>query len=295
MIFVSRLLTACQDQAGTNNALAVLPTNLTDPTLITTLNMPGASTQSIETPTLQIELNQPTVAPAAVSSVDITPELIGQVSIDRAMTDLRRITGEESICIDNGCYTIVHRETGSEGLLWAKSYIYEELVNLGYTVELQNWSREGYQDQNLIARKQGAISPDEEIYFVAHMDGVNPDEGVHSPAADDDGTGTVALLELARILSNHSFNRTLVLLFSTGEEQGILGVESYIKKLSSENLNKIKYVINVEMLGYDADQDGGMQLWSGDPVPAQELAQTMSEIIGEYQIHLVPHPMPGCV
>lgn len=67
------------------------------------------------------------------------------------------------------------------------------------------------------------VSLEHEIYFVAHMDGV-----ADSPAADDDASGVVSLLELARILRNRAIRNTVVLVFSTGEEQGALGVDSYI-------------------------------------------------------------------
>lgn len=97
-------------------------------------------------------------------------------------------------------------------------YVCEHLVSLGYSVEFQNWSLCGWSDRNLIARKPGVYSPTEEVYFVAHVDGVD-----RFPAADDDASGVADNLELARILSSRAFSRTVVLLFTTGEEQGTLG------------------------------------------------------------------------
>ena len=102
---------------------------------------------------------------------DIIRELIEQVDRERALTDLRRLTGVDPICTAKGCYTITGRETGSEGLQWAKDYVYETLVSLNYSVEVLDWSFEGYSDQNIIARKQGKAYPGEEIYFSAHLDG----------------------------------------------------------------------------------------------------------------------------
>jgi len=229
-----------------------------------------------------------------ISPIDIVLEMLGQVNQDRALTDLRRITGEEPICTDDGCYTITNRLTGSEGLQWAKDYIYKELVSLGYSVELNDWSRSGYSDQNLIARKLGMVSPDEEIYFVAHMDGVYPGRGERYPAADDNASGVVNILELARVLSSYSFDRTVVLLFSTGEEQGALGVYSYVDQLSPGELSAIKYVVNVDMVSYDANLDGVMELWSGDHPPSLVLTQMMREIIQVYQLNLMPSLVSGC-
>ena len=225
---------------------------------------------------------------------DIISEMLVRVSKERVLRNLSQLTGEEPICTNNGCYTITKRGTGSEGLQWTKDFIYEELVRLGYTVEVRDWSRSGYADQNLIARKPGTGSADEEIYFVAHLDGVTPDGVERSPAADDNASGVVGILELARVLSNHTFRSSVVLLFSTGEEHGALGVRSYVDQLSPEQLSAIRYVVDVEMLGYDADRDGVMQLWSGDHHPSQHFAQMLSEIINNYQLDLVPRVVTGC-
>lgn len=230
----------------------------------------------------------------ASSRTDIIWEMLEQVSKDRALRDLSQLTGEQPICTDNGCSTITNRGTGSEGLQWAKNYVYEELVRLGYSVELQDWSRSGYADQNVIARKLGMVSSDEEIYFVAHLDGVTPGGIERSPAADDNATGVVSILELARVLSNRMFNSSVVLLFSTGEEQGALGVRSFVDQLSPEQISAIRYVVDVEMLGYDADRDGVMQFWSGDHPPSLLFAQRLSEIINNYQLDLVPRVVSGC-
>jgi len=224
--------------------------------------------------------------------------MIGLVNKDRALTDLRRLSGEEPICIHDGCHTIANRQTGSDGLHWAKDYVYEKLVSLGYSVEVQDWTRSGFTDQNLIVRKPGLVSPGEEIYLVAHLDGVNltTDNEALFPAADDNASGAVDLLELARALRSYSFNRTLVLIFSTGEEHGALGVKSYLGLLSLEEVRSIKYVVNVDMVGYDANLDGVMQLWYGETnhAPSLALTQMMSDIIQIYQLGLAPKITTGC-
>lgn len=223
---------------------------------------------------------------SSVPPIDIVSTMIGEVNQERIITDLRKLTGAEQICIDSNCYTIANRRTGSVGLQWAKDYVYEELTNLGYSVEVQNWSRSGYEDQNLIVKKQGLISPGEEIYFVAHMDGVT------SPAADDNASGVVSLLELARILRSHAISRSVVLLFSTGEEQGALGVHSYIAQLTQEQLNSINYVVDADMLGYDANNDGIMELWNG--TQPLDFVQLLMDIISSYQIDLHPQIVSDC-
>jgi hypothetical protein len=219
--------------------------------------------------------------------LEIVQEMIGQVDQERILSDLRRLTGVDQICTHAGCYTITDRDTGSVGLQWAKEYFYEELVNLGYTIELQDWSMDGYSDQNLIVRKLGRIKPEEEIYFVAHLDGVPL-----SSAADDNASGAVSLLELARIIKNRYLGYSVVMIFSTGEEHGALGVWSYVNHLTPPELNAIRYAVDIDMIGYDSNDDGAMQLWSGDQ--PLDLAQKLSEIIDAYQIGLTARIVPGC-
>jgi len=225
--------------------------------------------------------------------LDVVWEMLGQVNQDLALNDLRQLTGEEPICLSYGCFTITHRLTGSEGLDWAQDYLYENLVDMGYDVEFHNWSVPGLADQNLIARKEGVLDPTEEVYFVSHVDGVRTYEN-NFPAADDNASSVVNGLELARILNNYEFERTLVLFFSSGEEQGAKGVKEYLKHLSAEELDAIEYVVNRDMTGYDGNDDRVMELFHGDHPPSIALTQMMSEIIGVYQLDLVPKVVKGC-
>jgi hypothetical protein len=225
---------------------------------------------------------------------DIVLDLLGQIDRNRALTDLQKITGEEPLCNDAGCYKVSNRQTGSAGLQRVKNYINAELVKSGYSVEINNWSRSKYSDQNLIAKKMGVSSPGEEIFLVAHLDGVIKEQRLRYPGADDDASGVVDILELARVLSNYSFNRTLVIFFSTGEEQGSLGVKSYLSQLTSKELSSIKYIIDVDMIGYDANNDGVMQLWHGGHSPSEDLTQTMRKIIVDYRLSLAPKITDGC-
>ena len=268
----------------TDNQASTLP-----PTYKSTIQPTSTITlQPSQVVTLTPAIKPSTVLPVLVAPNELVTKMLGEVNIDRATTDLKRLTGVEPICTDTGCHTIANRMTGSEGLGWAKDYIFQELSGQGYSVEIQDWSREGYTDQNLIVRKPGAVNPEEEIYVVAHVDGVD------SPAADDNASGAVDLLELARVFSKYPTGRTLVMLFSTGEEQGTLGVESYLSHLSAREISAIKDVVNIDMVSYDANQDGVMQLWDGGHAPSMVLTKMMGETIQAYQLKLTPHYITGC-
>jgi len=229
----------------------------------------------------------------SISTSETIWDMLAEVDQERAEEDLRRLTGAEPLCISTGCYTISHRLTGSDELSWAMDYLYENLDSMGYTVEFHDWSLSGYSDRNLIARKTGVLTPTEEIYLVAHVDGVKRSEQPY-PAADDNASSVVNGLELARVFSNYQFNRTIVLFFSTGEEQGVRGTRAYLDDLSPDELAAIKYVINRDVTGYDANEDSVMELGHGDHPPSVALAQIISATIDAYQLELDPHVIPSC-
>ena len=134
----------------------------------------------------------------------------------------------------------------------------------------------------------------QEVYFLAHLDGVKPEGEERSQAADDDASGVVDLMELARILSDYSLSRTVVLLFTSGEEQGSLGSTLYVDQLKPEELSSIKYVVNIDMIGYDGNGDGVMELWSGEHAPSFVFTEEMSDTIRTYGFDLQPRLITGC-
>lgn len=100
-----------------------------------------------------------------IKPLEIAGEMIIKLNQDRALEDLQRLTGAAPICIDAMCYTINNRRTGSEGLAWAKDYLYSQLIDLGYTIEIQDWSASGFTDQNILARKAGGLIQEEQVFL----------------------------------------------------------------------------------------------------------------------------------
>ncbi len=69
-----------------------------------------------------------------------------------------------------------------------------------------------------------------------------------APGADDDGSGTSAVLECARIMSKHSFPATIIFVAVSGEEQGLFGSTYMAEKAKKENWN-IEAVLNNDIMG----------------------------------------------
>lgn len=104
---------------------------------------------------------------------------------------------------------------------------------------------------NIIGMLPGRSLPDEAIIFSAHYDhvdhGVNGETGGIYNGANDDASGTTAVLELARYFAMRNDNeRTIIFCLFAGEELGMYGSKAFVNFIKPEN---VKAVINIEMIG----------------------------------------------
>ncbi|MFZ4712943.1 MAG: M28 family metallopeptidase [Bacteriovoracaceae bacterium] len=103
---------------------------------------------------------------------------------------------------------------------------------------------------SVLAEKKPEIVNNDVILVVAHFDSV----GKLFAGADDNGSGTASLLEMARVLSNKKLKKTLRFLATNGEEINLLGAANYSSLLQSEGtIKKLKLVINMDMVGYNSN------------------------------------------
>jgi hypothetical protein len=69
-----------------------------------------------------------------------------------------------------------------------------------------------------------------------------------APGANDDGSGSAAVIECARIMSKHNFPATIIFVTVSGEEQGLLGSTYMANKAKKQNWN-IEAVLNNDIMG----------------------------------------------
>jgi hypothetical protein len=105
---------------------------------------------------------------------------------------------------------------------------------------------------NVVATLKGTDLNDKRIFIISgHLDTRRTDvmdrEG-DAPGADDDGSGTSAVIECARIMSKHSFPATIIFVAVSGEEQGLLGSTFMANKAKKENWN-VEAVFNNDIIG----------------------------------------------
>jgi len=105
---------------------------------------------------------------------------------------------------------------------------------------------------NVVATLKGTDPNDSRIFIISgHLDSRRSDvmDVVgDAPGADDDGSGTSAVIECARVMSKHSFPATIIFVAVSGEEQGLLGSTFMANKAKKENWN-IEGVFNNDIIG----------------------------------------------
>lgn len=134
----------------------------------------------------------------------------------------------------------------------AIEYLTMKLREFGYEPELQ-WfevTRGGQtvRTANVIAVLPGTVHPDVLYTVSSHFDSVE-----RGPGADDNSSGTTALLEAARVLAQRPQPATIHFAFFTGEEAGLRGSREYVR-LAVERGDQLVGALNNDMVGYANDQ-----------------------------------------
>jgi hypothetical protein len=161
----------------------------------------------------------------------------------------------------------------------AQNWIKQEFEALGLTVELQDfYMPSGSASDNVIATLTGTKYPEEYVVCGAHYDSYS--NGGNAPGADDNASGTAGVLELARILSQYTFDRTIIFCAFSGEEYGLYGSAAYAQSAAQQGMDIHGY-FNLDMIGY---LQNGSYIHTDliYPPSAQELADFYMEVSAVY-------------
>jgi len=172
-------------------------------------------------------------------------DIINQVDINRLTLTLNEFTGEQTTTVDGNTVTILNRQQANNEL--AGDYLVEQFEALdNITITEQPFNSNG---RNIIATQLGKTNPNNIYIVCAHYD------TVADYCADDNASGTAAVLEVARILSNQCLDNTIVYALWDEEEIGLRGSQFYASQAANNNDN-ILGVLNMDMMGYDGDNPG---------------------------------------
>jgi hypothetical protein len=167
------------------------------------------------------------------------------------------------------------RLTGTLGDYDSRDWIEGKLVEFGLdSIVLDPFYRSGNLVHNIIAYKPGTEFPDHHIIIGAHKDAV---EG--SPGADDNGSGTAGVLEIARIIENIDTRFTFVFILFDAEEQGLHGAWHYANRAAA-NGDSIIAMLNMDMIGHIENTDD-FRIYHGSDVAYPQLCQSLATSLSE--------------
>lgn len=165
-------------------------------------------------------------------------------------TQIRELTGHLPVVVDGVPTTIQSRYYQHEDNAKAAKFIRDKFIEYGYTPEIQTFNNG--RGENVIATKTGTKYPDKEYIISCHYD--NMPSGPRAPGADDNGSGTVAVLEAARVLSPFEFDYTIRFIAFDEEEIGLVGSYVYAQRAKQQE-RTILGVLNLDMIAWDSDND----------------------------------------
>jgi Zn-dependent M28 family amino/carboxypeptidase len=110
--------------------------------------------------------------------------------------------------------------------------------------------------RNVIAMIEGE-NPNEYVAVGAHLDHMGMDNGKIWNGADDNASGTVAVMSLAKAFAESGVKpkKTIIFCAWTGEEKGLCGSEYYTMYPSAGKIGDYKFYMNFDMIARDATTD----------------------------------------
>ena len=169
---------------------------------------------------------------------------------------------------------------------------------------------------NVVAVLPGTSQKDHEIIVCAHYDSLNiirkrdavpgtgdttdwvaTAEAPNAPGMSDNASGVSLVMELARLMSQQEWQKTIVFIAFSGEEQGLFGSRAYAQAARESNRN-IDAVFNNDIIGNDYAGDDRritdlVNVYSGDPAdsPSRSLARYVREMAERYYPAMKANPV----
>ncbi len=162
-------------------------------------------------------------------------------------------------------------------------WIQSAFQRMGFAdVVLDTFVANGYEQTNVVATLPSSTATADVIVIGGHHDtvGWRDSTGVY-PGADDNSSGTAAVLESARVLTRARYAPKTTLRFVTfaAEEAGLLGSRSYAQR-ASQNGMKIRLMINHDMIAnspYALEDDTVRVYYYTGAEPYRDLAKAMTQ------------------
>jgi len=132
----------------------------------------------------------------------------------------------------------------------AAKYLKNRLEEYGTQVVFDEYFFKERKWKNVLARIPGKKKPEEIVMIISHLDSISGEPENSAPGADDNGSGTAALLEIAQVLSETRLEKTIEFVIFSNEEQGQAGSKHFARQAREEGLI-LGGVFNLDIIGYN--------------------------------------------
>ena len=201
--------------------------------------------------------------------------VFSQTNITNLTQYVNELSGETSttiVGIPN--QTITHRVSNIGNDL-AADYIKEKLSGFGLSINDQVYTPGATGGRNIIATQTGVTNPNNIYIISAHYD------STHNHGADDNASGTAAIIELARILSSYCTENTIKYALWDQEETGLNG-SSYYAQQAQANGDNILGNFNIDMMGCDGNNDRAFDIDVRPYVNSVAMSTQITSILADH-------------
>ena len=212
-------------------------------------------------------------------------------------------------------YVLSEQDNSTHGIGAAQRWIFNEFNSYSPRLRVSLHSFTARKSQrlandvalaNVVAVLPGTVEPDRYVVISSHYDSIASRRGPGTPRTEDEGprtpqeiepvapgvsdnaSGVAAVLELARVMSQYEFDKSVVFIAFSAEEVGLLGSQAYAAKAKQEKM-EIEAVLNNDIIGNDVagngrSANGRVRVFSEGPEdsPSRALARYTKEIAERY-------------
>ncbi len=249
------------------------------------------------------------VADAPPSSINPqVKEIVSQISADRIAEIQKKLESFGTRNIYSATDDPVHGIGAAREWIAAQFRSYSPRLQVSFDkhrVAKQGRAFRNVEIWNVVAVLPGTSEPERHVIVGGHYDSINmvyrtgangkreldPEATVAAPApgVTDDGSGTAAVMELARVMSQFEFRKSIVFVAFAAEEYGLFGSGLYAEDVAAKH-DIIDGMFNNDLIGSDVTGDGEManrwvNVYSEEPndSSSRQLARYMKEMAERYQ------------
>ena len=209
----------------------------------------------------------------------VIQNILSQTNLDSLVYFDKQLSGDVTIVLGGVIDSIKSRNKNQTGNHKAALFIKSKFESYGIPTTLQTFSSTG---ENVLGVQTGTKYPNKKIIICAHYDDMP--SGSYAPGSDDNGSGTSAVIEAARIFHNYSFPYTIVYAAWDEEEQGLIGSDYFASNIQAGDT--IVGVVNMDMIAYDSNNDGKAEIHKQNKGQTNIWAAKMAELNTTYGIGL---------